>query len=194
MKRLLVPAMMVVGGALVLALMSCDGELPTGMDPGFATTGFFARANPDLHSVTGQGASYSETGQYWSVIAVDARTMPDGSVKGNFHWQFESRSPEPGSRIFVKVSCMMIVENEAWLLGQSTQAGNPDNVGKWFGVWVADNGDGQADAPDQILHRWLGPSGVGGGPPAEAVAFCPGADSGAGPTPRNVVSGNIQVR
>ena len=193
MKRFIAPVSAVACSFLVLTVAACDGEIPAAPDAVLAHTDLDAKAYPATHSVTGQGTTWSESGQQWFIISLNARLMPDGTAKGNFHWQYRSR--EPGGRIFVKVSCLAVVGNEAWILGQASQAGNEANVGKWMGVHVVDYGEGRDAPPDEIYQRWFGPSPDSEFPevpPAAATEFCPGTSTD-GPDPRALMSGNIQV-
>ena len=188
MRRVLTFIFALVGAFLVFTLISCDGEIPVSPDASGDVNSDSpnARAYPAMQSVAGQGTSWYErlgnTG--WMIIALDARQMPDGSVKGNFHWQVRTR--EWGGRIFVKVSCLTISGNEARMVGQASQAGNPDNVGKWMGLYVEDNGQGKNAPPDRVFHRWFGPF------EEEAMLFCAGPRP-EDPEPREVVAGNIQI-
>lgn len=180
-------AMLAAGGVAAFSMLSCSGEVPSDPDVGLTQSELLAAANPALHSVTGQGTSWYERGANagWWIIALNARQMPDGSAQGNFHWQ--TRSREWGGRALVKVSCLTISGNEARMVGQLSQAGNPANVGKWAGLYVKDNGEGQAAPADQIFHRWFGPF------EEEALLFCAGPRP-EDPVPRDIVAGNIQVR
>jgi len=185
MQRIFVFACTLIGALLVFTLLSCDGTVPTAPDAALTHSGLVARAYPAMHSVTGQGTSWNEGSNQFFLISMNARTMPDGSAKGNFHWLFRSRNP--GGRIFVKVSCLTIVGNEARMVGQASQAGNPDNIGKWMGLYVADNGEGRDASPDLIFQRWFGAS------EDAAMDFCAGPQP-EDPLPREVEIGNIQVR
>ena len=189
MRRILVFTCAVVGAFMVLSISSCDGEMPVAPDASaeISADGMQAAAQPATHSVTGQGTSWYERGGNagWMIIALTARQMPDGSVKGNFHWQVRTR--EWGGRIFVKVSCLTFNENEVRMVGQASQAMNPNNVGKWMGLYVEDNGQGSAAPPDRIFHRWFGPF------EEEAMLFCDGPRP-EDPEPRELVAGNIMVR
>ena len=185
MQRILAFACALIGAVLALTLLSCDGEVPVAPDVAMLDSGLAAKANPALHSVTGQATSWYESSNQYLLISMNARTMPDGSAKGNFHWLFRSRYP--GGRIFVKVSCLTIVGNEARMVGQASQAGNPDNIGKWMGLYVKDGGEGSGAPPDLIFQRWFGPS------ESEAMDFC-GGPQPEDPLPREVEIGNIQVR
>ncbi len=181
-------AMLAAGAVSAFTLLSCDGEVPGDPGVGLTQSELLAAANPAMHSATGQN-----TGWYvgpsgtsgWLHISLSARQMPDGSARGNFHWQWRSR--DPAGRIFVKVSCLTVVGNEAWMVGQASQAGNPNNVGLWMGLYVQDNGEGGNAAPDRIAQSWIGPNPVG------AQEFCTGTPTDL-PRTRDVEIGNIQVR
>lgn len=197
MRRALALICAVIGAFLVFSVLSCDGEIPVDPYGPTASAELQASAYPAMHSAAGLGTSWyvqNEFNQGWLKVALSARLMPDGEAKGNFHWWWLGR--DPGGRIFVKVSCLKFVDNEAFLLGQAVQAGNPANVGKWMGIWVADNGEGSDAPPDQILHRWFGPGPDPSRPevpPERAVQFCDGS-YGDGPGPRKIVTGNVKVR
>ena len=182
MQRPMTLVSALVATALAAAAISCDGDTP--VEPEGLTTPLFS-AGPAMQSVTGQGTTWVESSQQWYLIALDARRMPDGQAEGNFHWLFRSRNP--GGRVFVKVSCLTISGNEARMVGQASQAGNPANIGKWMGLWVADHGEGAGAPPDQIFQRWFGAD------ESAALAFCAGPQA-EDPSPRDLVAGNIQVR
>jgi len=187
MRSLLTFVCALLGAFLVLSLLSCDGEVPVDPDAAVAEAVLSAKAHPATHSVTGQATSWYEgpTGaQGWLHISLSARLQPDGSAKGNFHWQWRSR--DPGGRIFVKVECLAISGSEARMVGKASQAGNPDNVGKWMGLYVKDGGEGRGAPPDLIFQRWFGTLG------AEAIDFCR-APQPEDPVPRELTAGNIQV-
>lgn len=185
MRRFLAFICALVGAFLVLTFVACDGEIPAGL----TQADLDAKAYPATHSVTGQGTSWHVRPAAgiaeWLIIAVNARVMPDGTPKGNFHLQYRSR--KVGGRFFVKVSCLTIIENEAWMMGEASQAGRPH---LWLGVYVADHGEG-TQAVDEISHRWFGQHFEG--PPEAALEFCAGTSVN-GPVPRPLESGNIQVR
>lgn len=188
MQRLLTFVCAVVGAFLVLTLVSCDGEVPIAPETSQANSGVDAKANPATHSATGQATTWYQGpsgSEGWLHISLSALQTRDGSAKGNFHWQWRSRVP--GGRIFVKVSCLTVVGNEAWLVGQASQAENPDNVGKWMGLYVQDNGEGLHAPADRIAQSWIGPD------PGGAQEFCIGTP-GDLPRTRDVEIGNIQVR
>lgn len=187
MRRLLTSACTLIGAVLALALLSCDGEVPVAPDVALLDSNLAAKANPAMHSVTGQATSWYESpsgAQGWLHISLSARTMPDGTAKGNFHWQWRSR--DPGGRVFVKVSCLTVVGNEAWMVGQASQAENPDNIGKWMGLYAKDNGEGSHAAPDRIAQKWIGND------TASAQQFCTEKPADLIST-RDVEVGNIQV-
>ncbi len=187
MRRLLAFVCAVIGAFLVLTVVSCDGEVPVAPDEARLAADPAAKAAPATHSVTGQATTWYQGpsgDEGWLHISLSARQTRDGPAKGNFHWQWRSR--DPGGRIFVKVSCLTVVGSEAWLVGQASQAGNPDNVGKWMGLYVQDNGEGRRAPADRIAQSWIGPD------PAGAQEFCTGTP-GDLPRTRDVEIGNIQV-
>jgi len=186
MQRLLTFICALIGAFLVLTILSCDGTNPVAPSAEFQHSGLDAKASPATHSVTGQGTVWYDRIEpfQWLHVSITARATSETEAKGNFHWQYRSR--KPGGRIFVKVSCLTVVGNEAWMVGQASQAGNPDNVGKWMGIYGEDNGERRGAAPDLLAVRWIGPD------PATAEAFCadtPGDLDGT----RVVQAGNIQV-
>ena len=188
MQRVFAFACALIGALLVFTLVSCDGTAPTAPDAALTNSGLDAAAHPALHSATGQATTWyvgPSGSEGWLHISLSARQTLDGSASGNFHWQWRSR--EPGGRIFVEVSCLTVVGNEAWMVGQASQAVNPDNVGKWMGLYVQDNGEGGRARPDLIAQSWIGPD------PAGAQEFCTGTPPDL-PRTRAVEIGNIQVR
>ena len=188
MRRTLTFVCTVVGAFLLLTVVSCDGEVPVAPDEARMSTDPVTKAYPAKHSATGQATTWYQApsgSEGWLHISLSARQTSDGSAKGNFHWQWRSRVP--GGRIFVKVSCLTVVGNEAWLVGQASQAENPDNVGKWMGLYVQDNGEGRDAPADRIAQSWIGPD------PGGAQEFCIGTPEDL-PRTRDVEIGNIQVR
>jgi len=165
-QRTFVAAVPAFVAFLALALVACTSEAPTapdsallGPDPVAGEASF--AAGGATHVVTGKGTLWVPDPQNEYInIAFDARVMPDGSARGHWHHQFRSRSPN--GRIFVEVTCLTVVGNQAWMAGYAIQAGAESNIGRPFGLRVVDNGEGN-DAVDQMT-RTIWPGGVGDGP------------------------------
>ena len=175
--------------ALPFALISCVGDSPTALrsapssPDASASNATSLAATGAAHVVNGGGAVWRSDLGVWYHTAVTARVMPNGSASGNWHYWVRGR--ELRSRIFVKVSCLTVVGNEAWMVGQSSQARNPANVGKWFGLHVVDNGEGSGAAELMSGTAWLGFDA------AAAADYC----TGAVPTiDWTLADGNFQVR
>lgn len=165
-QRTLVVAVPALVASLALALAACTGEAPTAPDSAVlgpapvAGEASFA-AGGAAHVVTGKGTLWApDPWNEYINIAFDARVMPDGSARGHWHHQFRSRTPN--GRIFVQVTCLTVVGNQAWMAGYAVQAGAEGNIGRPFGLRVVDNGEG-AGAVDQMT-RTIWPGGLGGEP------------------------------
>ena len=189
MKRTTAVILSVIAATLALAAVSCNGESPTALNSGAVDAAAIdaklsATAGGATHLVTGKGTLwYGDPRFQWLNVSFHARLMPDGSAKGNWHYQFRTR--EPGGRIFVEVTCLSVVGNQAWMAGYSTQAGNPDNVGKWFGLHIIDHGEGHGVIDEMSPTRWFGPD------PVRAADFCELMPTDHPIWP--IVEGNIQV-
>jgi hypothetical protein len=178
---------LILSGAFVL--VSCASESPTALSSASVvsdavpTQASGAIVGNSAHQVSGGGAIWRSDLGVWYYTTVTARFMPDGSASGNWHYWVRAR--ELRSRIFVKVSCLTVVGNEAWMVGQSTQAEAVANIGKWFGLHVVDNGEGHGVADVMSNTLWFGTDA------AAAAAFCTGsAPSADWP----LADGNLQVR
>jgi hypothetical protein len=79
-----------------------------------------------------------------STLSFSARTLPDGTVKG----QVQIKSRYSGLFAHGEVVCMVVDENQAWLAGVITQSDDEDNVGATFLIGLADNGEGINAEPD----------------------------------------------
>ncbi len=179
-----------VVAVLALALAACTGEAPTAPEsppPGqdlVATEAIFAPGDA-AHVVTGKGTLWApDPWNEYVNISFTARSMPDGSASGYWHHQFRSRTPE--GRVFIKVTCLTVVGNEAWMGGYAVQAGAESNVGRPFGLRVVDNGEGTG-AVDQMT-RTIWPGGLGG----EPSDFCANTPTDQPLWP--LAGGNVQVR
>jgi len=154
MRRLPICLSALAFTVLALCLASCDGALPSDPDasPDVATASFAAAA--PVHLVTGKGFVWYDDPQYeYMNLEVNARATEDDAW-GVWHYQFRSR--EPGGRIMCRALCVAVSGNRAWLGGVAVQAGNPANIGKWFGLYVEDNGEGSDAPPDKLLSLWFG--------------------------------------
>ena len=182
MRRLLTVLLSLAFAVLALSFASCDGGLPSDPDVDVdAVAASFASASP-VHLVTGKGFVWYDDPQYqYMNLEVNARATAEGA-RGVWHYQFRSR--EPGGRIMCRAICVAVSGNRAWLGGVAVQAGNPANVGKWFGLYVEDNGEGGDAPPDRLLSQWFGVN--------ESMArdFCSQMPATEG---RVVEGGNLQV-
>jgi hypothetical protein len=153
-----------------------------------------------IESVTGSFQSGSSG--VWTTRSFHSLRRADGSLEGTFHLR-RHRSQAGGARISGPLVCMVIEGNEAWLAGVATKALGEVNIGRAYGFWVKDNGEGHNAPPDQLAYPatdpgagpggWLAPPPATGSPPdlASAQDFC--ADQ---PTPTTFITieaGNVQV-
>jgi len=192
-KRTTISRIAILVPLLALAAASCNGDPPTAPDATAAGTTITGAADLDAKSVNAQGAVHVVAGHgvvwhdgsgQWLNTSFHALQMQDGSVNGNWHYQFQSR--EPRGRIFVQVTCLSVVGNQAWMTGFATQAGNPANIGKWFGLHVIDNGEGHGVVDQIDGTRWFGVD------PDAAAEYC--ATMPVLEPIRAVEAGNVQVR
>jgi hypothetical protein len=173
----------------VLVLVACASESPTALnDASLEADAVTTHASSAINgntaqSISGGGAIWRSDLGVWYYTAVTARVLPNGSPGGNWHYWIRAR--ELGSRIFVKVSCLTIAGNEAWMVGQSTQAEAVANIGKWFGLHVIDNGEGHGVADVMSNTLWFGTDA------AAAAAYCTGSTAS---VDWPLADGNIQVR
>lgn len=189
MKRTTVVILSVVAVVLAFAAVSCSGEPPTGLDAAAidakAEPASEATANGPVHIVNGKGTLWvGDPWNGWMNISFHAKLDQDGSAKGNWHHQFRARTA--GGRIVVQVTCSSVVGNQAWMAGFSTQAGNPDNVGKWFGLHVIDNGEGAGVVDKMSRTLWFSTDAQ------RAIDFCELMPTDHLVTP--IIAGNVQVR
>lgn len=189
-QRTLVRAAPAVAASLAFALVACTSDAPTALDSAAPGTDLVAvgadfAAGGVTHVVTGKGTLWVPDPQNEYInIAFDARVMPDGSARGHWHHQFRSRTP--AGRIFVEVTCLTVVGNQAWMAGYAIQAGAESNLGRPFGLRVVDNGEGNG-AVDQMT-RTIWPGGVGG----EPSDYCTNMPTDHPLWP--LAGGNVQVR
>lgn len=188
-QRTIFAFLLAIVAVLALALVACS-EAPTAPESSprqadlVAPEASFA-AGGVTHVVTGKGTLWApDPFNEYVNIAFSARLMPDGSANGYWHHQFRSRTPE--GRVFVQVTCLTVVGNQAWMGGYAVQAGAEGNVGRPFGLRVVDDGEGE-DAVDQMT-RTLWPGAVGEDP-ADFCAAMP-TDQPLWP----LAGGNVQVR
>ena len=183
---------------LVLAAVSCDADGPTGPDTAtLVDAGTLADAEEGAaaaalasgvaHVVNGKGTVWlGDPWNGWLNISFHAKLDLDGSAKGSWHHQFRARGQTRGGRIFVTVTCLSVDGNQAWVAGYSTQAVNPANVGKWFGLHVIDHGEGDDVADEMSRTLWFGPD------EQRAIDLCTLMPSDPPITP--IAAGNVQVR
>lgn len=113
----------------------------------------FARsANAPVHHVSGGGqVDYTGTeaeGAAKETYGFTASVNGNGEVKGQFesHWG-------PEFMFHMDITCLVVVDNKAWLGGVTTRSNN-DNypVGQQWVFSVVDNGEGANAAPDQLSY------------------------------------------
>jgi len=120
-----------------------------------------------------------------NVFGISARKHADGTVDGVFHYKQTVLGDE---FIFtVRVTCLEVYDGNRAKIGGVIELSNDDTLPPGVFLWfqAIDNGQGNADAPDESTI-------IGAGDEAENEEFC---DSPApprfGPWP---VEGNLQVR
>ena len=148
------------------------------------------------------GSFHSGSSGVWTTRSFHGLRRADGSVEGTFHTR-RHRGAAGGAKISGPVVCMVIEGNQAWLAGVATKALGEVNIGRAYGFWVKDSGEGRNAPPDQFAYPatgpgagpggWLTPPLVAGSPPdpASAMDFCEEQ-----PTPTTFITieaGNIQV-
>ncbi|MCL7972180.1 MAG: hypothetical protein M8866_08875 [marine benthic group bacterium] len=139
-------------------LTSCDGQAPSAPEVDLAAVEAqpAAKAGAGGHIVSGKGTLWvPEPWNAYMILPFHAQLGSDGSVKGKWHHQL--RGNAGGGRVIVEVLCMTVQGNEAWLGGRSTFAQNPNNIGKFFALYVIDNGEGEDAPPDRMTRTlWFG--------------------------------------
>lgn len=189
MKRTTTLLVAILAAALALAAISCSGEPPTSVDA-IATSptpmsGTGVASIESMHIVNGKGSTWvGDPWNAWINISFHAKLDPDGGAKGSWHHQFPGNVE--GGRVVVRVTCLSVAGNQAWMAGYSTQAGNPNNIGKWFGLHVIDNGEGQATIDEMSRTRWFGFD------EQAAMDFCEFMTTDHEVWP--ITAGNVQVR
>jgi len=189
MKRTTAVILTVIAVTLALVAVSCSGEAPTGLDAAAldakVKAGSEAAATGPAHIVNGKGTLWvGDPWNAWINIPFHAKLDPDGSAKGSWHHRL--RGNVGGGRIVVQVTCLSVDGNQAWMAGYSTQAGNPNNVGKWFGLHVIDNGEGYGVVDEMSRTLWFGPD------EQRAIDFCALMPMDHEIAP--LAGGNVQVR
>ena len=194
MKRTTAVILSVVAATLVFAAVSCNGESPTAVNSGAVDAAAIdAKVKPaseaaavgPAHIVNGKGTVWvGDPWNAWINIPFHAKLDPDGSAKGSWHHRL--RGNVGGGRIVVQVTCLSVDGNQAWMAGYSTQAGNPNNVGKWFGLHVIDNGEGYGVVDEMSRTLWFGPD------EQRAIDFCALMPMDHEIAP--LAGGNVQVR
>ncbi len=136
-----------------LALASCDGQAPSAPVVDLEAVEAQLAASPQAgeHIVSGKATLWvPEPWNAYMILPFHAKMAADGSVKGKWHHQL--RGQAGGGRVIVEVLCMAVDGNRAWLGGQSTFAQNPNNIGKHFGLYVIDHGEGEGAPPDEMTR------------------------------------------
>jgi hypothetical protein len=140
-------------------------------------------SNPVVASATGSGHMVRPDGTFRS-FSFTASKRADGTVKGQA--QLNSR----GFDVFVhiRVDCLRVVGNTAFMSGRITHVSNPDEafVGELNRWAVQDNGEGP-DAPPDLVSSI--PENPGNADPKTCED-----DNSDRPLNRIVERGNVQVR
>jgi hypothetical protein len=133
-------------------------------------------------SATGSGHMVRPDGTFRS-FSFTARRYADGTSKGEL--QLNSRSFDVV--VHIKIDCLRVVGNVAYMSGRITRVSNPDEgeVGELNRVEVRDNGEGRNAPPDQVSTIPVNP---GDRDPTTCV------DPPTNTTIRTVHRGNVQVR
>jgi hypothetical protein len=141
-----------------------------------------AAANEVVASATGSGHMVRPDGTFRS-FSFSARRYADGTSSGEL--QLDSRSFDVV--VHIKIDCLRVVGNVAYMSGRITRVSNPDEgeVGELNRVEVRDNGEGAAAPPDQISTI---PANPGDADPTTCL------DPPTNATIRTVQRGNVQVR
>lgn len=152
MRRTLLTAI-AVGAALIgLVLTSCT---ETRLEPQEAATIAGARGasqifDPDvIQSVTGNGHLVGDPPE--RTVRFEIHRFDDGSVEG--WYQASTRGPG-GAQIRVRMECLHVVGNQAWVGGTIVAAVDPNNIGRPVSMRFIDNGEGANAAPDEIGGIW----------------------------------------
>ena len=142
-----------------------------------------AASNPVVASATGSG-HLVRNGAFRS-FSFSARKYADGTSKGEL--QLNSRSFDVVTHI--KIDCLRVVGNRAYMSGHITRINNPDEgeVGELNRVEVRDNGEGPNALPDEV-------STIPANPPGEDYDPTTCVDPPTNTTIRTVQRGNVQVR
>ena len=147
-------------------LLSCQSEAPTELviqdippqplvkGGGEGATVSSATANPVVHSVSVGGADACEalglpTGCDASFSLV-ANQYADGSVRGEY--EDVVRGAGPTTPVHIRIDCMYVAGNEAWLSGVVT---TPQFAGMPVVTRVVDNGTSSNDPFDQISFSFF---------------------------------------
>jgi hypothetical protein len=133
-------------------------------------------------SATGSGHMVRPDGTFRS-FSFSARRYADGTSTGQL--QLNSRSFDVV--VHIKIDCLRVVGNVAYMSGRITRINNPDEgeVGELNRVEVRDNGEGANAPPDQV-------STIPANPDDADPTTC--LDPPTNPTIRTVQRGNVQVR
>lgn len=137
----------------LLVAVGCDRSVPTEATEAAeaaAVTGsrLSADGQPVAWAVTGSGKYVNNVGNRRS-LSFQVRRMSDGSVHGVFQLVGHAQPP---NKSHGRLTCLSVVGNEAWIGGVYEKSSNSDLIGREFGFYVKDNGEGNAADPD-LLHR-----------------------------------------
>ena len=177
------PRSTVFAALALTALLACEAVLEPEVSVDVSSAAL--AKGPVVQSVTGSG-SFLLNGNN-RTFSFTARILADGSVDGQ--WVRVNHTEESRFTSHGVVTCLNIIENEAWIGGLATGgfvSDPPNNEVSWR---VVDNGQGRNAPPDQISLQllWFNTQ-----PPGIAAWYCGATPSF--PTYNDVVNGNIQVR
>ena len=115
------------------------------------------------------------------MFSFGAQEYEDGTATGQFQRTFGREREPPGFFLAADVTCVSVVDNEAWIGGVITRHSGGRVGGVWFRV--VDQGESWPHGNDQI-------SALEFGTPAEALAACAAKPDLA---VIGITEGNIQV-
>jgi hypothetical protein len=128
----------------VLVAAACDQPVEPVQPLGLART-----ASLEDHGVvqSASGGAHRLTGGEPFILSFQANKRADGSVTGTYHVDVMAL----GATVDVNVTCMSVVGNIAWVAGIIEKSDSPlVRVGTVSYFYAIDNGEGTADAADQI--------------------------------------------
>lgn len=141
----------------LLAAVSCDGNLPTAVtDEGAVTEKVDLQVSNQgqvvTEAVTGS-AHYTNNVGNLRTLTFAVRQYADGSVRGVFLLVGHAQPPNVSRG---PLTCVSVVDNEAWIGGFYEKSSNPALVGTGFGFYVKDNGEGAGALPDLVRRHVRG--------------------------------------